>query len=130
MNSMFILKEYLNGSVNEIPQIAPGDFVQYRLLDHVWNKSHKAGALHRVCEFTLVPLADAGTLAGHDLSETGEVATERIRVFVINDVLIHFAEVARMRFCFLPARSHNGGSRGSVYEIRLDSESNHRKRSW
>jgi len=56
-----------------------------------------------------MPLADAGTLAGHDFSKGGNVAAERIRIFIIDDGRIDAAKMTRSFFFLL--MSHNWGSR-------------------
>lgn len=63
-----------------------------------------------------MPLAYAGALARHDLSEGRDVSAERIRVLVINGYRIHAAEMTLLMFNWL--LGHNGGSRGSGHPIR------------
>lgn len=57
-----------------------------------------------------MPLADAGTLAGNDLSEGRDIAAERIRIFVINSVCIDATEMT-LSIIFFLHWGHNRGSR-------------------
>ena len=43
-----------------------------------------------------MPAAHTRTLARYDLSKGGKVATKRVRVFVVNLLHVHLAEVALM----------------------------------
>ncbi len=80
------------------------------LPDHEWQQCHVARALDGVRELALVPGADAGALAGHDLAEGRQVTLERFRVLVVNGGHVLPAEPAGTVRCFCFG-GHNGGSR-------------------
>ncbi len=100
------------------PPTSVGGFFDttFELLNEVWEQGHETRTLDGVGEFALMPLADAGTLARHDLPEGRKVSAKGIGIFVINHRRIHAAKVALFRFDWL--FSHNWGSRGSERLIR------------
>lgn len=84
------------------------------ILSHqVRQEPHKAASLNGVRELALMPLTYTGTLARHDFSETRKIATELIRIFVIDDVFIILAEETLAIFYWL--FGHNRGSRVSQH---------------
>lgn len=64
-----------------------------RLSNEVRKEAHEARTLYCVRELTLVPLAYTASLSRHDFTETRQVAPERIRIFIVNRLCIHLAEV-------------------------------------
>lgn len=77
------------------PLVRGGIFVNIRLFHQIRQQSHKSRALDREGEFALVPGADAGAFARHDLSKGGKVATKRVRIFVVDVADVNLAEVTR-----------------------------------
>lgn len=88
----------------------PGRAGDYHLSNQIRQETHEPCALDGVRQLALVPLAHAGTLARDDLSETGEVAAERVRILVVNCRRMHAAEMTGSFFLLLLC--HNWGSRG------------------
>ncbi len=68
-----------------------------RLANQVRQQGHEAGALDGERELALVPGTDAGTLAGDDLAERGQVAAQGVGILVVNFRGIDLAEVAGAR---------------------------------
>lgn len=63
-------------------------------MHHEWEQGHEARALDGGRELALVPGADAGALARHDLAEGGQVALQIVRIFVADRVDICATERA------------------------------------
>ncbi len=66
----------------------------FLLSNKVRNQCHESRALDRGCELTLVPRADAGAFARHDLSEGRQVTAKRICILVVDLAHVHLAKVA------------------------------------
>lgn len=66
------------------------------LANEVWKQRHESRALDSVGELALVPAAHTGALARNNLSEGRKVTTKRVRIFVVNLLHVHLAEVALM----------------------------------
>ena len=75
------------------------------MVDHERHESHDSRALNGGRELALVPGADAGTAARHDLRVRRDEAAERGAVFVVDGVLVIGAE--RADFVFWLAFRHN-----------------------
>jgi hypothetical protein len=84
------MEPWNNGSI----AYYPAQSARVVLSHQIRKQPHKARALDGIRELALMPLAHAGALARHDLAETRKVPAERIRVFIINRLRIHFAKVA------------------------------------
>lgn len=62
------------------------------LSNEVRQERHKACALDRAGQLTLVPSTYAGTLTWNYFTKGGEIATQGIGILVVNLLDVHFAE--------------------------------------
>lgn len=68
--------------------------------------------LDRIRELALVPGANAGAFARHDLSEGGKIALQSVRILVVDRVNVLLAEPAwAITDGLFWGGGHNGGSR-------------------
>ncbi len=89
------------------------------LANQVWEERHEATELDRVRELTLMPSADAGALARHDLSKGGKVAFQCGCILVVNVLLICLAEVAGTICRFVTVGFLHNGCVRKEYIVRF-----------
>jgi hypothetical protein len=98
----------------------PGEPGRFVLADQIRKQSHVARTLDGVGQLALMPGADAGALAGHDLAEGRQVTLKRVGVLIIDLVNVLLAEPAGPVHRFLVLHGHNRGSRVPERMIRVN----------